>query len=55
MLVFKKLKDFYMPYEKYLLISIIFMIITTAITLVYPVLLQQTIDEVILGGESALS
>lgn len=52
MLVFKKLKDFYMPYKKYLLISIIFMIITTAITLVYPVLLQQTIDEVILGGRS---
>ena len=50
--VFKKLKDFYMPYKKYLIISIIFMIITTAITLVYPILLQQTVDEVILNQRS---
>lgn len=49
MSVFKKLKDFYMPYKKYLIISIIFMIVTTAITLVYPILLQQTVDEVILN------
>lgn len=41
-----------MPYKKYLIISIIFMVITTAITLVYPILLQQTIDEVILNRRS---
>ncbi len=40
-----------MPYRKYLVASIIFMIITTAITLIYPVLLQKTIDDVMLGGE----
>ncbi|MCU9612264.1 ABC transporter ATP-binding protein/permease [Caldibacillus lycopersici] len=46
---FKKLKEFYLPYKKYFILSAIFMIVTTAITLVYPVLLQKTIDEVVIG------
>ena len=46
-----KLKEFYLPYKKYLIISILFMILTTSISLVYPVLLEKTIDEVILGGK----
>lgn len=50
MVTFKKLKEFYMPYKKYFIISTLFMIIVTAITLVYPVILQITIDEVVRGG-----
>lgn len=51
MVTFKKLKEFYMPYKKYFIISTLFMIIVTAITLVYPVILQITIDEVVRGGK----
>ncbi|MEB6549853.1 ABC transporter ATP-binding protein/permease [Heyndrickxia sporothermodurans] len=44
---FKKLKDFYMPYKRLFIASMFFLIIVTAITIVYPVILQLTIDEVI--------
>lgn len=45
---FKKLKSFYWPYKKYFLWSVFFVIFITAITVVYPIVLQLTIDEVVL-------
>lgn len=48
---FKKLKQFYWSHKRYFFISIIFLIVTTAITLVYPIVLQKTIDDVIIAGK----
>ncbi|MDQ0231361.1 ABC transporter ATP-binding protein [Metabacillus malikii] len=45
---FKKLKMFYWPYKKYFFISVFFVIFITAITVVYPIVLQLTIDEIVL-------
>ncbi|GGP14622.1 ABC transporter ATP-binding protein [Oceanobacillus neutriphilus] len=45
--IFKKLKRFYWPYKKYFIWSIIGMLIVTVITVVYPIILQITIDEVV--------
>ncbi|WP_152658375.1 ABC transporter ATP-binding protein [Oceanobacillus sp. CFH 90083] len=45
--IFKKLKRFYWPYKKYFIWSIICMLIVTSITVVYPIILQITIDEVV--------
>ncbi|WP_449621405.1 ABC transporter ATP-binding protein [Robertmurraya sp. Marseille-Q9965] len=50
---FKKLKEFYWPYKKYFFWSILFMLLITGITVVYPIILQITIDEVVLGGKYA--
>ncbi|NMH71360.1 ABC transporter ATP-binding protein [Bacillus sp. RO3] len=47
---FKKLKSFYWPYKRHFIISMIFLIFVTGITVVYPVILQVTIDDVILEG-----
>ncbi|MBM7552935.1 ABC transporter ATP-binding protein [Thalassobacillus pellis] len=44
---FKKLKEFYWPYKKFLLSSLVFLMLVTAITVVYPVILQKTIDDVV--------
>lgn len=44
---FKKLKDFYWPYKKYFLSSLFFVLLVTGITVLYPVILQITIDDVI--------
>ncbi|MFE7151674.1 ABC transporter ATP-binding protein, partial [Heyndrickxia sporothermodurans] len=44
---FKKLKNFYMPYKRLFITSMFFLIIVTAITIIYPIILQLTIDEVI--------
>lgn len=44
---FKKLKDFYWPYRKNFYISLVFLLLVTVITVIYPVILQITIDEVI--------
>ncbi|MFD2043949.1 ABC transporter ATP-binding protein [Ornithinibacillus salinisoli] len=44
---FKKLKRFYWPHRKYFFISLFFLFFVTAITVVYPVILQLTIDEVV--------
>lgn len=49
--VFKKLKMYYWPYKNYFFWSIGFLLIVTAITVVYPMILQITIDEVVLGGK----
>ncbi|KML39718.1 ABC transporter ATP-binding protein [Cytobacillus firmus] len=47
---FKKLKQYYWPFKHYFIWSIFFLFIVTAITVVYPMILQVTIDEVIIGG-----
>ncbi|SFB35487.1 ATP-binding cassette, subfamily B, MsbA [Lentibacillus halodurans] len=51
---FKKLKQFYWPYKKYLLISLFFLLFVVAITVVYPIVLQLTIDEVVLEERYSL-
>ncbi|MBM7586654.1 ATP-binding cassette subfamily B protein/subfamily B ATP-binding cassette protein MsbA [Bacillus pakistanensis] len=48
---FKKLKAFYWPYKKFFFTSLIFLLLVTAITVVYPMILQLTIDEVVLKGK----
>lgn len=45
---FKKLKIFYWPYKRYFFWSLFFVIFITAITVIYPIVLQLTIDEVVL-------
>ncbi|WP_078381069.1 ABC transporter ATP-binding protein [Sutcliffiella halmapala] len=45
---FKKLKQFYWPYRKSFYISLLFLLLVTVITVIYPVILQITIDEVML-------
>ncbi|NQD65208.1 ABC transporter ATP-binding protein [Bacillus haikouensis] len=47
---FKKLKAYYLPYKKYFIISMFFLLFVTGITVVYPIILQKTIDDVILQG-----
>ncbi|MGE6258578.1 ABC transporter ATP-binding protein [Heyndrickxia sporothermodurans] len=44
---FKKLKDFYWPYKRLFITSMLFLLVVTAITIVYPIILQLTIDEVV--------
>lgn len=51
MKTFLRLKQFYWPYQKYFLGSILFLFFVTAITVVYPIILKFTIDDVILSGE----
>ncbi|MCE7794668.1 ABC transporter ATP-binding protein/permease [Salipaludibacillus sp. CUR1] len=47
---FKRLKQFYWPYKRYFFLSILFLLAVTAFTVVYPVILQFTIDHVVLEG-----
>lgn len=51
---FKKLKSYYWPYKNLFLWSIFFMLIVTAITVIYPMILQLTIDEAVMGGRFEL-
>ncbi|HLS61316.1 MAG TPA: ABC transporter ATP-binding protein [Virgibacillus sp.] len=51
---FKRLKDFYWPYRKSLYVSLFFLLFVTAITVVYPIVLQLTIDEVVLKDKFSL-
>lgn len=44
---FKRLKQFYWPYRKNFYWSLFFLLFVTAITVVYPIVLQLTIDEVV--------
>ncbi|GAA0374859.1 ABC transporter ATP-binding protein [Bacillus horti] len=48
---FKRLKEFYLPYKRYFIISMIGLIIATAITVIYPLVLMFTIDDVIGEGQ----
>ena len=47
---FKKLKQFYWPFKHYFYWSMFFLLFVTAITVIYPMILQFTIDEVMLAG-----
>ncbi|MGD6940988.1 ABC transporter ATP-binding protein [Cytobacillus gottheilii] len=49
MLVFKKLKSFYLPFKRDFIWSLLLMLVVAVITALYPVILQVTIDEVVLG------
>lgn len=51
---FKRLKQYYWPYRKYFFLSLFFLFFVTAITVVYPVVLQLTIDEVVIEGRFSL-
>ncbi|WP_273131080.1 ABC transporter ATP-binding protein [Bacillus weihaiensis] len=44
---FRKLKTYYWPYKQYFLLSLFFVLIITAITVMYPIVLQLTIDEIV--------
>lgn len=45
---FKKLKDFYWPYKAYFFWSILLLLAVTGFTVAYPVILQFTIDTIII-------
>lgn len=47
---FKRLKDFYWPHKKYLIGSLLFLLLVTGATVCYPIILQQTIDKGIKAG-----
>jgi ATP-binding cassette, subfamily B, multidrug efflux pump len=51
---FRKLQQFYWPYKRYLIWSLFFLLIVTAVSVVYPMILQITIDDVILAGKYKL-
>ncbi|WP_371068433.1 ABC transporter ATP-binding protein [Sediminibacillus sp. JSM 1682029] len=48
---FKKLKNYYWPFKKLFFASLFFVMLVTAITVIYPVVLQLTIDNVVLKGQ----
>ncbi|AMA52124.1 ABC transporter ATP-binding protein [Bacillus inaquosorum] len=52
---FKRLKMFYWPYRKVFMWSLLAMFLMTAITVVYPIILQITIDEIVLGRQYQLA
>lgn len=52
---FKRLKMFYWPYRKVFIWSLLAMLLMTAITVVYPIILQITIDEIVLGRQYQLA
>ena len=51
---FKKLKQFYWPFRKNFFLSLLFLFFVTVITVIYPVVLQLTIDEVVLQERYSL-
>ncbi|RYL95455.1 ABC transporter ATP-binding protein [Sporolactobacillus sp. THM7-4] len=52
--IFRRLKQFYWPDRKYLFGSIFFLILASGITIVYPVVLQLTIDKAIIARDLSL-
>lgn len=46
---FKRLQQFYWPFKKYFIYSLICLLFVTSITVVYPIILQVTIDDVVLA------
>ncbi|PAO69722.1 MULTISPECIES: ABC transporter ATP-binding protein [Bacillus] len=52
---FKRLKMYYWPYRKVFLWSLLAMLLMTAVTVVYPIILQITIDEIVLGRQYQLA
>lgn len=51
MQTFKKLRQYYWPYKKFFITSVIFLFLVTAITVIYPIILQLTIDNVVIGQQ----
>ncbi|MGP4040455.1 ABC transporter ATP-binding protein [Gracilibacillus sp. D59] len=51
---FQKLKNFYWPFKKYFFLSVFFVMIVAGITVVYPIILQITIDDVVIPGNYRL-
>lgn len=51
---FKKLKQYYWPFKRYFFASLFFVLIVTAVTVVYPIILQKTIDDVVIGEQYSL-
>ncbi|WP_026689964.1 ABC transporter ATP-binding protein [Alteribacter aurantiacus] len=51
---FKRLKEFYWPYKGYFFLSILFLLFVSGITVAYPIILQFTIDNVVLAGNYEL-
>ncbi|MCR6095976.1 ABC transporter ATP-binding protein [Salipaludibacillus agaradhaerens] len=51
---FKRLKQFYWPYKRYFFLSIILLLFVSAFTVVYPIILQITIDDIVLEGNYQL-
>lgn len=51
---FKKLKMYYLPFKKFFFISLLFLFLVTSITVVYPIILQKTIDDVVTPGRYEL-
>ncbi|UCZ51793.1 ABC transporter ATP-binding protein/permease [Bacillus shivajii] len=51
---FKRLKEFYWPFKRYFILSILSLLAVTGLTVIYPVILQITIDDVILAGNYEL-
>ena len=51
---FKKLKNFYLPYRMYFFYSAICLLFVTSITVIYPIVLQYTIDHIVLGKQYQL-
>jgi len=45
---FRRLKQFFWPHKKSFFLSLFALFFVTAITVVYPIILQVTIDEVVL-------
>ena len=54
MKTFERLKEFYWPHKHYFLWSLFFLIILTCITVAYPIILQITIDEVVMQNQYEL-
>lgn len=52
--IFKRLKQYYWPYKRYFFWSLFFLLFVTGITVVYPIILQLTIDEVVLKNKYTL-
>lgn len=52
--IFKRLKQFYWPDRKYLFGSILFLILASGITIVYPIILQLTIDQAVIHQNLSL-
>lgn len=51
---FRKLKEFYWPFKKYFILSVFFVMLVAGITVIYPIVLQITIDDVVTVGEYQL-
>ncbi len=51
---FKKLKMYYLPFKRYFFVSLFFLLIVTGVTVVYPIVLKYTIDDVVDPGRYSL-